>query len=224
MIKVENIDFHGFDLAVRAMRNPMNSWNKSDSSFCRSLRDCCDCRYSMACSGFVPGKSFYIGQNDLKLMQKLTAAGVEHRTFSRLILCSMDITAPLYWWKEADRYRFKEQVSTSTMHKIAAKEFEMDDFSHEHLDAHSADWLKTIVALLNVNRLTYLQSKEKDDWWQIIQLLPSSYNQKRTIMMSYETCMKIIKERKDHKLDEWRELVSILERLPYMYEILGDAS
>ena len=225
MIRVEYIDVYGFEHAVRAMRNPMNSWDKSDSEW--GAANWCSARFD-------------VGSDDLALMHKLFKAGTEHRTYARMIYVWMDITAPLFWWKEADRYSVgKSQVSTSTMHKIHAKEFELDDFSWEQLLNTGCDLFTEefgrgnfirkvqplqlltnfIIPSLNVCRNKYLDTKDKDYWWQLIQLLPSSYNQKRTICMSYETAFKIIRERTGHKLDEWREFVEILKGLPYIAEI-----
>ena len=207
MIKVENIDMWGFEHAVRGMRLPMNSGNKSDSYF----EDEID----------VNSKAFSIGENDLALMQRLFKAGVEHRTYARLIQVSMDVTAPLYWWKEADRYSVgKCQISTSTMHTIHKRPFELDDFSCEHLFDNWKTDLHVTIGRLNEARELYLETKNKMYWWQMIQLLPSSYNQKRTIMMSYEVVFKIIKERSDHKLDEWVDFVEVLKGLPYVKEII----
>ncbi len=207
MIKVENIDVWGFENAVRGARNPMNSWNKSDSEWGQA--NFCDSDY-------------VIGDNDMDLMQRLYNAGVEHRTYARMIQAWMDITAPLYFWKEMDRYTIgKSQVSTSTMHKIHAKEFTLDDFSTEHLTQHSINTLQECINTMNFYRNRYLETKDKNDWWQMIQLLPSSYNQKRTINMSYEVVFKIIKERTGHRLDEWNEFVEILkDYLPYVKEII----
>lgn len=203
MIKVEYIDVYGLEHAVRAMRNPMNSWDKSDSEW--GAANWCSARFD-------------VGSDDLALMHKLFKAGTEHRTYARMIYVWMDITAPLYWWKEMDRYGVgKSQVSTSTMHKIHAKEFTLDDFSHEHLVGRVLDGL---ICDLNYYREEYLKTKDKNMWWQMIQLLPSSYNQKRTICMSYEVVFKIIKERTGHKLDEWKTFVEILKDLPYVREIM----
>lgn len=211
MIKVEKIDVWGFEHAIRGMRNPMNSWDKSDTLLC----------------GNVDNPDLILGKNDLGLMRKLYKAGTEHRTYARMIQCSMDIVAPLYWWKEMDRYTVgKSQVSCSTMHKIAAKEFELDDFSHEHLLDTGMWLLETMIDRLNKWRSVYVlgnqvyEPKNKEIWWQMIQLLPSSYNQKRTICMSYETVFKIIKERTGHKLTEWEDFVALLRRLPYVEEII----
>jgi hypothetical protein len=203
MIKVENTKVHGLDVAVKAMRHPMESYNKSDSYY-------------------DPERGFVIGKNDLDLMQRLYKSGTEHSTYARQIQMWVDITAPLYWWKEMDRYCVgKSQVSTSTMHKIHAKEFTLDDFSHEHLSEYLLTHVKRTIDKLNESRELYLDTKDKDFWWEMIQILPSSYNQKRTINMSYEVVFKIIRERKNHKLDEWREFVEILEKLPYVKEIMN---
>lgn len=203
MIKVENMQTHGIDVAIRAMRHPMESYSKSDS-------------YYDSDRGFV------LGKNDLDLMQRLYKSGVEHRTFARQIQVWMDVTLPLYVWKELDRYTVgKSQVSTSTMHKIHAKEFTLDDFSHEHLSEHTLKCLKYTINNLNESRELYLDTKDKEFWWEMIQLLPSSYNQKRTINMSYEVVFKIIRERSSHKLDEWREFCDILKKLPYVEEIIN---
>lgn len=207
MIKVENIDVYGFEHAIRAMRNPMNSWDKSDSYW------------------DTFGRFYHIGKNDLDLMKRLYKSGPEHRTYARMICVWVDVTAPLYWWKEMDRYGIgKSQVSTSTMHKIHAKEFTLDDFSHEHLNISAISTLEYVIEQLNLDRNAYHNSKDKHYWWQMIQLLPSSYNQKRTVCMSYETVFKIIKERTGHRLDEWNEFVEILKDLPYVKEIIEDGS
>lgn len=203
MIVVENIDVHGFEHAIRAARNPMNSWSKSDSN------------------------GDMIGTADMDLLKRLTAAGVPHRTFLRMIVVWMDVTAPLYFWKEADRYTVgKTQVSTSTMHTIHKKEFTLDDFSHEKMSEGMRNvLLLSVIPQLNESRELYLYKRNKPavwdyenkiNWWDMIQMLPSSYNQKRTIMMSYEVCLKIIEERTGHRLDEWNDFVEILKRLPYM--------
>ena len=225
MIKVEDINVYGFETAIRAMRNPMSSWDKSDSEW----------RIYTPEYPHLSEAKYEIGKNDLDLMKRLYKAGTEHRTYARMIFVWMDITAPLYWWKEMDRYTVgKSQVSTSTMHKIHAKKFELDDFSHEHISNESIlieedgqhylnsalDNLKDTIDVLNTYRKQYLQTKNKEDWWQLIQLLPSSYNQRRTVCMSYETVFKIIKERTGHKLDEWNEFVEILKNLPYVKEIV----
>lgn len=209
MIRVEDIEVNGFEHAVKAMRNPMSSWAKSDSEWC--AMNWCEA-------------DFRVGDDDLALMQRLYKAGVEHRTYARMIYVWMDITAPLYWWKEMDRYGVgKSQVSTSTMHKIHAKEFTLDDFSIEHLNDDVIQYpFMDVIKCLNFFRESYIQNHDKSDWWQLIQLLPSSYNQKRTICMSYEVVFKIIKERTGHKLDEWNQFVEILKDLPYVKEIMGE--
>lgn len=227
MLTVDNIEVFGFDTAVRAMRNPMNSWSKSDSYWCYEECNCEGCEHEF--ESICTNDEYIIGDNDMNLMKRLTRSGVEHRTFLRFMVVSMDVTAPLYFWKEADRYRFKEQVSTSTMHKIADHEFTHADFSCEHLSDDSLRILDTVIYTLNRYRDIYVnynpdithEHDKKHYWWQMIQLLPSSYNQKRTIMMSYETVLKIIRERKNHKLDEWRtQLVPQLLQLPYVKEFV----
>ncbi|MBQ6359576.1 MAG: hypothetical protein IJJ25_00300 [Lachnospiraceae bacterium] len=200
MIKVENIDVWGFAHAIRGMRNPLNSWVKSDSEFYGSID---------------------IGPNDLDLMRRLYKARPEHRKYLRQIFVSMDITAPFYWYKEYDTYKVGTVAnSCSTMHKIAAKEFTIDDFSHEHLEDLSL--LEKTVAVLNEARNNYLETKDRRYWWEMIQNLPSSYNQKRTVTMNYENVISMIKQRTGHKLDEWDEFVDILKSLPYIEEIMGD--
>lgn len=220
MIKVENVKVAGFETAVRAARNPMSSWGKSDSKY---DWDETDGKWD-ACE--TVDVDYVIGDADMGLMQRLFKAGVEHRTYARMIYVWMDITAPLYWWKEMDRYTVgKSQVSTSTMHKIHAKEFTIDDFSHEHLNEKDGSLaaLQRVVDDLNMCRDFYnVNNKDEQYWWWMIQLLPSSYNQKRTICMSYETVFKIIRERTGHKLDEWRDFVELLKALPYVGLITGE--
>lgn len=212
MIKVENIDVWGFEHAIRGMRNPLNSWHKSDSIFEEASE-----------VGSVELEIPEIGPNDLDLMKRLYKAGTEHRKYLRQIMVSMDIVAPLYWWKETDQYRIGVTTnSCSTMHKIAAKEFVLDDFSHEHLTDISEAVMVEVCRVLNTWRTLYLESKDKEDWWQMIQLLPSSYNQRRTITMNYENVVTIIKQRTGHKLDEWNQYVEILKDLPYVREIIGE--
>ena len=227
MIKVEKIDVWGFEHAIRGMRNPMNSWNKSDSKNCLG-KEFIDCTVN---TDKCPRKDendfdydiFCIGKNDLDLMKRLYKAGTEHRKYLRQIFVSMDITAPLYWWKEFDTYKVGTVAnSCSTMHKIAAKEFELNDFSHEHLTSE-LNCLEVVIVGLNYARKRYLETKSKDEWWQMIQLLPSSYNQKRTITMHYENVVSMIYQRAEHKLDEWRNFVDILLQLPYIREIVGDS-
>lgn len=224
MIRVENIEVWGFEHAIRGLRNPMNSWSKSDSHRCewQLSEKCDDCRKLNADNTGVceSDREFYcIGENDLNLMKRLYKAGTEHRKYLRQIFVSMDITAPLYWWKEFDTYKVGTVAnSCSTMHKIAAKEFTVDDFSHEHL--FSLGTLRMVIDDLNDNRAMYLSTKNKDYWWQMIQLLPSSYNQRRTVTMNYENVFTIIKQRSGHKLDEWNEFIEILKTLPYV-EMIG---
>ena len=225
MIKVENIDVWGFEHAIRGMRNPLNSWDKSDSGM-------------KFVKGIFNDQEFVVGKNDLDLMRRLYKAGTEHRKYLRQIIISLDITAPLYWWKEFDTYKVGTVAnSCSTMHKIAAKEFELDDFSHEHLfnctDEDIKDdfydecgylfapdeFLELSIAILNACRTRYLETKDKKWWWQMIQLLPSSYNQKRTVTMNYENVVSMIHQRTGHKLDEWNDFVEILKNLPYIKEI-----
>ena len=204
MIKVEKIKVWGFEHAIRGMRNPMNSWDKSDSLF-----------YS--------DEARFIGKNDLDLMRRLYQAGPEHRKLFRQIFISMDITAPLYWWKEFDTYKIGTTGdSCSTMHKIHAKEFELDDFSHEHMNNAAIATLETIIEQLNLDRNAYVASNDKDFWWNMIQLLPSSYNQKRTVTMNYENVVAMIRQRTGHKLDEWNDFVALLHGLPYVAEIIDE--
>ena len=210
MIKVENIDVYGFEAAIRGMRNPMNSWKVSDSGYVEEYDE-----------GGWSADVFKIGPKDLDLMKRLFKAGTEHRKYLRMINVTMDITAPLYWWKEFDTYKIGTACnSCSTMHKIHAKEFTIDDFSHEQLDYTSKCMLKDIISVLNKNREIFINSKNKQYWWNMIQLLPSSYNQKRTVQLSYETVFNIIKQREHHKLDEWIKFTDILKDLPYVRELM----
>lgn len=217
MIKVEEIRVAGYEPAIRGMRNPMNSWDKSDSRWEE---------YSGADQART-GEKFYfeIGPNDMDLMRRLFKAGTEHRKFMRMIVVWCDVTAPLYWWKEFDTYRMGvEKNSCSTMHKIHAKEFEMDDFSYENLIlGDGTGVLRGVINALNAFRNNFLKTKDKKFWWQLIQLLPSSYNQRRTVMLNYEVAVAMMKQRRGHKLDEWREFVKILNNLPYMQEITEGA-
>lgn len=217
MIKVENIDTWGFEHAIRGMRNPLNSWSRSDSSFEDYVPD-----YAMDTARTYP--CVKIGENDLKLMRQLYVGGQPHRKYLRQIFAVMDITAPLYWWKEFDTYKVGTTAnSCSTMHKIAAKEFTLSDFSVEHLSEDVIDKpFKDIIDCLNFFRELYNQNKDKSDWWQMIQLLPSSYNQRRTVTMNYENVMNMLDYREGHKLDEWREFCKILKQLPYVEVIRDD--
>lgn len=202
MISLSNAVVFGWHSAIMGMRNPMNSWAKSDSAFFSDF-------------------SCKIGQNDLDLMKALIKSGTEHRKFLRMIHVQMDIEAPLYWWKEFDTYKVGTVAnSCSTMHKIAAKEFTLDDFSHEHLDRFSTEVLGWTIKALNGSREDYMKSKSKDDWWQMIQLLPSSYNQLRTVDLNYEVLLNQYFQRKDHKLDEWRIYCEQIKCFPYLNDFI----
>lgn len=230
MIKVDKINVWGFEHAIRGMRNPMNSWKKSDSEFlnCGYMEDfgdntCEDCifgREDMPDSCFNSGYFVHIGPNDLELMKKLYKGGPEHRKYLRQIMVSMDILAPLYWWKEFDTYKVGTTAnSCSTMHKIHAKEFVIDDFSHDELDEFGMAMLGNIINYLNENRRYYISTKKHEYWWQMIQILPTSYNQLRTVTMNYENVVNIINQRFSHKLTEWPEFVDILSGLPFIKDI-----
>ena len=196
MIKIENVDVYGWEAAIRGARNPMNSWHLMDS-----------------CTN---NGEFEIGEKDYDLLRRLTIAGPEHRKWNRMITVTMDITAPLYWWKEYDTYKVGTVAnSCSTMHKIQAKEFTLDDFSCEHLEEYPKWLLSEVILELNKNRADFNKTKDKDYWWQMIQLLPSSYNQKRTVHLNYETLGAMYKQRKHHKLDEWRVFCDTIKALPY---------
>lgn len=208
MIKIENTETVGWKAAIRGMRNPMNSWSRSDS-------------YQ---SDFTNnGKNgFVIGNNDYKLMMQLAKGGSVHAKYRRMITVYVDVTAPLYWWKEYDTYKVGTVAnSCSTMHTIHKKEFTLNDFSYEHLVGISLNNLQEIIAVLNHFRKLYIETNDKKYWWQIIQLLPSSYNQKRTLMLNYEVLTNIYHSRKTHKLDEWREFCEWIEKLPYSEIIIG---
>ena len=225
-MKFEHTEVWGFEHAIRGMRNPLGSWDKSDS----------DWEFVEDPSVINPNDQvkFVMGENDLKLAQKLIKAGSEHRKFMRQILICVDITAPLYWWKEFDTYKVGTVAnSCSTMHKISAKKFEPEDFSYEHIfifkdeNSKERDYTATnaftvVVDALNHFRDLYVETKDKDYWWQMIQLLPTSYNQRRTVTMNYENVVSMIKQRTGHKLDEWNEFVRILRDLPYVKEIIDD--
>ena len=221
MIKFENTEVLGWEHAIRGMRNPMNSWEKSDSGWEEIWHTTVDKDKFLMVQD--DGEyEYYLGPNDRKLMMNLRGAGTDHRKFMRMIVVYVDITAPLYWWKEFDTYKVGTVAnSCSTMHKIAAKRFERDDFSHEHLMDGGIYILNSTIDMLNEYRAQYLDSKDKKYWWQMIQLLPSSYNQRRTIMCNYEVLANIYKSRKDHKLDEWRDLCEWIETLPYSELITG---
>ena len=224
MLKIENFEVLGWEHAIRGMRNPMNSWEKSDSFLCREIEDdTCpeDCSFIGKCPVYGTEDFFVLGGNDYALMKNLRNAGTDHRKFMRMITVYLDITAPLYWWKEFDTYKVGTVAnSCSTMHKIHAKEFTLEDFSCEKLYDPLGD-LRPIVDRLNVYRERYLKTKDKNDWWQMIQLLPTSYNQKRTVMLNYEVLANIYKSRRNHKLDEWHTLCDWIEELPYSELITG---
>lgn len=224
MLKIENTKVVGWEEAIRGMRNPMNSWSKSDSY-----------RYSgkgpsLEEAGLIDPLTgchtcFEVGDNDLSLMKKLRNAGTDHRKFMRMITVYMDIIAPLYWWKEYDTYKVGTVAnSCSTMHKISAKEFTLDDFSHEHLQEDSIAVLESVIHTMNVHREWFNEKALDDpkiDWWQMIQLLPSSYNQRRTVMLNYEVLANMYKSRKNHKLDEWRTFCEYIKTFPYSELITG---
>lgn len=245
MLKIENVETYGWEAAIRGMRNPKNSWDRMDSHPCLEADWSGDC--AMVMNDDEPAKDcdpdkyhFCVGENDFKLMQTLAAAGQDHGKFLRMITVTLDIAAPLYWWKEFDTYKVGTVAnSCSTMHKIAEKEFTVDDFSHEHLDGVSRDMfvqndkeqpyffcsfedmLYIQVEALNKARELYLETKDKKYWWQMIQLLPSSYNQRRTVQLNYAVLKNIYHARKDHKLDEWHTLCDWIESLPYSELITG---
>ena len=226
MLKIENTEVMGWEASIRGMRNPMNSWDKSDSNF-NQYRN----------GPIMNPKGMYFGENDRSLMMKLRNSGTDHRKFMRMITVYVDVTAPLYWWKEFDTYKVGTVAnSCSTMHKIAEKEFTIEDFSTEHIfrdnrmmvyskddfrSINNIQFFMWIIDFLNENRRLYLETKDKEYWWQMIQLLPSSYNQKRTVMLNYEVLANIYKSRKNHKLDEWVELCKWIESLPYSELITG---
>ena len=223
MITFDNTQVVGWEAAIRGMRNPMNSWEKSDSGACNCFEKCfAECKKHQC----EVGDHFYIGPNDLSLMMKLRNAGTDHRKFMRMIVVYVDITAPLYWWKEFDTYKIATVAnSCSTMHTIHKKEFNISDFSTEHLITgpdSPYEIMHDLVRILNVYRKLYLQTKDKQYWWQMIQLLPSSYNQKRTVMLNYEVLANIYESRRGHKLDEWLEFRKwIFTDLPYSELITG---
>ena len=239
MLKIENVEIMGWEPAIRGMRNPKNSWEKSDSFIpCYEKTKCHECDVNQKCAyyfedgnGLPYKKDEFIGSKDLDLMTRLRNAGTDHRKFMRMITVYLDITAPLYWWKEFDTYKVGTVAnSCSTMHKIADKEFTLEDFSHEHLlEGSDVDWgnivgksvLEHVIFSLNVYRGLYLSTKDKKYWWQMIQLLPSSYNQRRTVMLNYEVLANIYKSRRNHKLDEWHTFCDWIESLPYSELVTG---
>lgn len=245
MIKIEHVETFGWESAIRGMRNPMNSWDKSDSyPLLLQLIDEHDFEENKA-AGLVPkaavyhsdapseGCDFIVGEADLKLMKQLSKAGSDHGKFLRMINVTMDTTAPLYWWKEFDTYKVGTVAnSCSTMHKIHAKEFTLDDFSHEHLTPRAIGLLEDVIDALNIHREQFLEctmskyispedceEAKKQYWWQMIQLLPSSYNQKRTVQLNYQVLKAMHHSRKEHKLDEWRTFCDEMHYLPYFEEI-----
>lgn len=230
MIKFEKTEVMGWQQAIRGMRNPMNSWDKSDSGICKGGDDGIGCENCAAYDcGHTYDHSFQLGKNDMGLMRRLRNAGTDHRKFMRMITVYVDITAPLYWWKEFDTYKVGTVAnSCSTMHKIGEKEFTMDDFSHEHIFPNGSRAelaLRDTICALNVYRDYWLETKDKSYWWQMIQLLPSSYNQKRTVLLNYEVLANIYKSRKGHKLDEWSVgFMGWIESLPYSELITGSES
>ena len=243
MLKIEKTEVVGWEAAIRGMRNPMNSWEQSDSAYCHRdlVRDCTTCVHRDTGYSACTAGHFDVGPRDYDLMTRLRNAGTDHRKFMRMITVYLDITAPLYWWKEYDTYKVGTVAnSCSTMHKIAAKEFTLDDFSHEHLgvlipaelndgeEVFQNLWiesLKRTIEDLNIARGFYIREQNSDlkkkYWLQMIQLLPSSYNQKRTIMLNYEVLANIYKSRRNHKLNEWHTLCDWIESLPYSDLITG---
>lgn len=200
MIKIEHEVFPSteqMNFIIEGMRNPMNSWDKSDSDFSGLFQTC-------------------VGNDDLSLMKRLADAGTDHRKFMRMMPVYIRITAPLYWWKEFDTYKVGTVAnSCSTMHKISEKEFTLEDFSHEHMDIASETCLETTIGYLNLFRQSFLENHDKDVWWQMIQLLPSSYNQTRNVILNYEVLANIYKSRRNHKLDEWRDFCEWVKSIPY---------
>lgn len=239
MIKIENTEVLGWEHAILGTRNPMNSWARSDSHECdcgeyAAVRVLGDTAYKVFCPmykadhkpaklcGGEAKRDFCIGENDHALMMRLAKAGPEHAKYRRMIVVYADVTAPRYWWAEYDTYKVGTVAnSCSTMHKIADKKFTPEDFSTEHLVGKSFAALKNTLDVMNLEREHYLATKDKDCWWQMIQLLPQSYNQKRTIMLNYEVLANIYRQRLNHKLDEWREFCKWAEQLPYSELITG---
>jgi hypothetical protein len=214
MIKIDKTEVFGWNATIRGMRNPMNSWAKIDS----------DWEFVEDPSIINPNDEvkFVLGPNDADLMRRLIKAGSDHRKFMRMIVVYADINAPLYWWKEYDTYKVGTVAnSCSTMHKVHAKEFTLDDFSIEHLDQYNLNLFEMIVNNLNANREFFIHTNDKDSWWQMIQLLPTSYNQKRTVELNYEVLRNIYHSRKNHKLDEWHTFCDWIESLPYSWLITG---
>lgn len=228
MIKIENVETMGWGGAIRGMRNAMNSWDKSDSKFCHYSCITTDDSLNEEACNFMCGSDFcrgflQIGKADMKLCKNLIKAGSSDRKFMRMIHVQADVTAPLYWWKEYDTYKVGTVAnSCSTMHTLHKRDLTIDDFSHEHLDdTFGKTALIENIRVINNARAYYNESKSKEDWYAMIQLLPSSFNQMRTIDLDYETLFSIYHQRKNHKLDEWRAFCKWIETLPYMKEFLG---
>ena len=222
MIKFENTEVMNFKSALRGMRNPLNSWDKSDSKKCNEM-DCEECQYRWSkCDDFGLKDLVYIGENDLKLAKNLIKAGSDHRKFMRQILVSVDITAPIYWWKEFSTYKVGTVAnSCSTMHTIHKKEITVDDFSRDNMSILARDVLDDVISVLNSLREDFIENNNKISWRDMIQLLPMSYNQKRTVTLNYETLFNIYGSRKNHKLDEWSKgFISWIESLPYAKELI----
>lgn len=219
MISIRETVVTGIESAIRGMRNPKNSWDKSDSvRTSKDVADCEKCAYDDLC--YFCDLPYTLGVNDIKLASSLAKGGPVHAKYRRMIVVYADIVAPLYWWKEYDTYKVGTVAnSCSTMHKIHAKEFTLADFSVEHLNPVSMELMEQVVDRLNTCRKIFLACDDKEDWWQMIQLLPSSYNQKRTVMLNYEVLHNIYISRKNHKLDEWREFCEWIKKLPYSYLI-----
>ena len=243
MIKIENTEVFGWEAAIRGMRNPLDSWSKSDSGYCQGRSSFCDTCDLKPDDDYAPcylatemkGKEFVVGANDLNLMKRLVKAGSDHSKFMRMINVTVDVTAPMYWWKEADTYKVGTvRNSCSTMHRIHAKEFTLDDFSHEHLISDCVEVLGNVIDVLNQARDAYIDydnikdnlcdeiTNKKDLWWQLIQLLPSSYNQRATLQLNYAVLRNIYHSRKNHKLDCWHTFCDWIESLPYAKELIVD--
>ena len=233
MIKIENVEVVGWEHAIRGMRNPKNSWDRGDSKRCIEIACCEACPLFMDDDCSDNENDYILGLNDQDLAMRLANGGPVHAKYRRMIVVYLDIVAPLYWWKEFDTYKVGTVAnSCSTMHKIHDKEFTLDDFSYEHLDVRSRVILGTLIETLNKYRDLFINYNaddyeikgcpdQKTYWWQMIQLLPSSYNQRRTVMLNYEVLVGIYKWRKNHKLDEWREFCKWIESLPYSELITG---
>lgn len=243
MLKISEVEVVGWRHAIRGMRNALESWDRSDSVFAEDFegddldakhntyeagcfhKSCDECKHKdtdLCLPEYTRFGVPAIGPNDRNLMMKLRKAGTDHRKFMRMIVVYLDIDAPLYWWKEYDTYKVGTVAnSCSTMHTIHKKELDVDNFSHEHLDSYSLNRLKDICSSINYARRKFLQTADKKEWWQMIQLLPTSFNQKRTVMLNYEVLANIYNSRKFHKLDEWKTFCNWIEELPYSELITG---